>query len=72
LHNEELCDLYYASHRPAIRVIKSRTMQCAGHVAFTDDKRVTYKILVRKAEKRYHLENIGVDGRVTLKCGFKE
>jgi hypothetical protein len=27
LHNEELRDLYYASHRPAIRVIKSRTMR---------------------------------------------
>jgi hypothetical protein len=66
LHNE-LRDLYCASHRPTIRVIKSRTMRCGGHVAFTGDKRVTYKILVRKTEERYHLENIGVDGRVTLK-----
>ena len=22
--------------------------------------------------RTYHLENIGIDGRVTLKCGFKE
>jgi hypothetical protein len=46
-------------------------MRCAGHVAFTGDTSYV-KILVRKTEERYHLENIGVDGRVTLKCGFKE
>jgi len=43
LHNEELRDLYCASHRLTIRVISSRTMRYAGHVAFTGDKRVTYK-----------------------------
>jgi hypothetical protein len=41
-------------------------------VAFTGDKRDTFKILIRKAEEIYHLEIVGVDGRVTLKCGFKE
>jgi hypothetical protein len=72
LRNEELCDLYCALHRPNIRVIKSRTMRCAGHVAFTGDKRATYKILAPKADERYHLENVSLDGRVTLKWDFKE
>jgi hypothetical protein len=31
LHNEELCDLYSA--RSIIRIIKSRRMRWAGHVA---------------------------------------
>jgi hypothetical protein len=31
LHNEELCDLY--SSPSIIRIIKSRRMRCAGHVA---------------------------------------
>jgi len=47
-------------------------MRCAGHVAFTGDKRVTYKILAPKADEKYHLENVSIDGRVTLKWDFKE
>jgi len=49
LRNEELRDLYHASHRRTVRVISSRTERCAGHVTFTGDKKVTHKILVRKA-----------------------
>jgi hypothetical protein len=37
LHNEELCDLY--SSRSIIRIIKSRSMRWAGHVAQMGEKR---------------------------------
>jgi hypothetical protein len=50
LHNEELHDLY--SPPNIIRVIKSRRMRWAGHVARTGGKRGTYRILVRRPEGR--------------------
>jgi len=37
LHNEELCDLYFAPD--IIRVIKSRRMRWMGHVANMADRR---------------------------------
>jgi hypothetical protein len=42
-HNEELHN-FYAS--PNIRVIKSRGMRIAGHIAGMGEKRNAYKILV--------------------------
>jgi hypothetical protein len=65
LHNKKLHDVYSTSS--TIRVMKSRRMLCAGRVVFTGDRRSTCRILVGKAEERYHLENVGVDGRITLK-----
>jgi hypothetical protein len=44
LHNEELCDLY--SSPSIIRLIKSRRMRWAGHVAHMGEKRNAYKLLV--------------------------
>jgi hypothetical protein len=43
LHNEELRDL--CSSRSIIRIIKSRTMRWAGHVARMGDRNV-YRLLV--------------------------
>jgi hypothetical protein len=37
LHNEELCDVYFAPD--IIRVIKSRRMRWVGHVANMADRR---------------------------------
>jgi hypothetical protein len=48
LHNEELRDLY--SLPIIIRIIKSRRMRWAGHVARMGEKRITYKLLVEKPE----------------------
>jgi hypothetical protein len=48
LHNEEIRDLY--SSPSIIRVIKSRRMRWAGHVARMSEKRNTYRLLVRKPE----------------------
>jgi hypothetical protein len=48
LHNEELHNLY--SSPSIIRIIKSRRMRWAGHVARMGEKRNMYKLLVGKPE----------------------
>jgi hypothetical protein len=48
LHNEELNDLYSSPN--AVRVIKSRRMRWAGHVAPMGEPRDTYRILVGRSE----------------------
>jgi hypothetical protein len=48
LHNEELHKLY--SSPSIIRVIKSRRMRWAGHVARMGEKKNAYRILVGKPE----------------------
>jgi hypothetical protein len=48
LHNEELHNLYSSPN--IIRMIKSRRMRWAGHVARVRPKRNTYRILVGKPE----------------------
>jgi hypothetical protein len=50
LHNEELSDLYSSPN--IIRVIKSRRMRWAGHVAREGEKRGAYRILVGRPEGR--------------------
>jgi hypothetical protein len=65
LHNEELHNLY--SSPSIIRVIKSRRMRWAGHVARMGEKRNAYRILVGKPEgkrplgrpRRRWVDNIG-------------
>jgi hypothetical protein len=48
LNNEELHDLYSSIN--IVRVIKSRRMRWAGHVARRGDRRDVYRILVGKPE----------------------
>jgi hypothetical protein len=48
LHNEELRDLY--SSPSTIRIIKSRRMRWAAHVATMGEKRNAYMLLVGKPE----------------------
>ena len=50
LHNEELNDLY--SSLNIVRVIKSRRMRWAGHVARMGEERGVYRVLVGKPEGR--------------------
>jgi hypothetical protein len=57
LHNEELHGLY--SSPSIIRVIKSRRMKWAGHVARMGDVRNAYNILVGKHEGRRSLGRPG-------------
>ena len=50
LHNEELNDLYSSSN--IVRVIKSRRMRWAGHVARMVEERGVYSVLVGKSDGR--------------------
>jgi len=50
LHNEELNDLYCSPN--TVRVIKSRRMRWAGHVARMGERRGVYRVLVGKPEGR--------------------
>jgi hypothetical protein len=46
LHNEELNDLYCSPN--IVRVIKSRRMRWARHIARTGERRVVYRVSVGK------------------------
>ena len=50
LHNEELNDLYCSPN--IVRVIKSRRMRWAGHVARMGEESGVYRVLVGKPEGR--------------------
>jgi hypothetical protein len=66
LHVDELRDLYSSS---IIRIIKSRRMRWAGHVAQMGEKRNAYRLLVGKPEgkrplgspRRRWMDNIRMD-----------
>ena len=61
LHNEELNDLYSLPN--IVRVIKSRRMRWAGHVARMGEERGVYRVLVGETEgKETHWGDLGVDG----------
>jgi len=67
LHNEELNDMYCSPN--IVRVIKSRRMKWAGHVARMGEKRGVYRVLVGKPEgkrplgrpRRRWVDNIRMD-----------
>jgi PAS domain-containing protein len=52
LHNEELRDLYFSPS--IIRIIKSRRIRWAEHVARMGEKRNAYRSLVIKPEENHH------------------
>ena len=64
LHNEKLNDLYSSPN--IVRVIKSRRMRWAGHVARMGEEREMYGVLVGKPEGKRPLGDLGVDGLITL------
>jgi hypothetical protein len=70
LHNEELNDLYHSPN--IVRVIKSRRMRWAGHVARMVEGRGFYRVLVGKPEGKNHLGDPGTDGRIILRWIFRK
>jgi hypothetical protein len=70
LHNEELNIL--CSSPNIFRVIKSKRMRWAVHVARMVERRGVYRILVGKPEGKNHLGDPGVDGRIILRCIFRK
>jgi hypothetical protein len=63
LHNDELHDLYSSPN--IVRVIKSRRMRWAGHVARMGEVLTRFWLGGHKA--RDHWEDLGVGGRITLR-----
>jgi hypothetical protein len=70
LHNEELRDLYSLPN--SVRVVKSRRMKWAGHVARMGEGRGMHGVLVGKPEGKYHWEDRDVDGRIILRWIFRK
>ena len=50
-----------------MRVIKSRRMRWAGHVARMGEERGVYRVLVGKPEGKRHCGDLGVDGWIILR-----
>jgi hypothetical protein len=67
LHNDELHNLYSAPN--IVRMIKSRRMRWAGHVARIEEVRreVFTEFRLGSPKGRDHWKDLGVGGRVTLK-----
>jgi len=71
LHNEELNDLYSSPN--IVRVIKSRRMRGAGHVANMGEWRGVYRVYMGgNLRERDHLDDPGGDGRVILRRIFRK
>ena len=74
MHNEELNDLYSSPN--IVRVIKSRRMRWAGHVAHMGEERGMHWVLVAKPEvlgrPRYRwVDNIRMDLQ-EVGCGYMD
>ena len=77
LHNEELNDLYCSPN--IVRVIKSRRMRWAGHVAYMAEERSVYRSLMAKPEgkrplgrpRRRWVDNIRMDLQ-EVGCGYMD
>ena len=64
LHNEELSDLYSLPN--IVRLVKSRRVRWAGHVARMGEGRVVHRVLVRKHEVKNHWGDPDVDGIILI------
>ena len=77
LLNEELNDLYSSDN--IVRVMKSRRMRWAGHVAHMGEVRGVYRVLVEKPEgkrplgrpRRRWVDNIRMDLQ-EVRCGYMD
>jgi len=70
LHNEELNDMYCSPN--IVRVIKSRRMREAGHVARMGEGGGVYRVLVGKPEGKNDWEDPGADWRMILRWIFRK
>jgi len=54
------------------QVTKRRKIKLAGHIAYMEDKRGSYGILVGNLMERDHLEDLSVDKLIILKWILKK
>jgi len=69
LRNEELGDMYSSSN--IIRAIKSRRMRWVEHVTRMGRDEMYTGFCWENLKERYHLEGLGLDGRIILRWFFK-
>ena len=70
LHDEELSDLYSLPN--IVRVVKSRRMRWAGHVARVGRGEVCTGFWWGNLRKRYRWGDPDVDGRIILRWIFRK
>jgi len=70
LHNDELNDLYSSPN--IVRVVKSRRMRWAGHVARMGERRDVYRVLVGKPEGKRPLGRTRHRWEDNIKMGLQE
>jgi hypothetical protein len=70
LHKVELNDLYCSPS--IVRVIKSKRMRWAGHVARMGTSRGVSRVCWGNLRERDHMEDPGVDGRIILGWIFRK
>ena len=70
LHNEELSDLYSLPN--IVRVVKSRRMRWAGHVARIGEGRGVRRVMVGKPEERDPWRDPNVNGKIILRYIFRK
>jgi hypothetical protein len=59
------------AHQKIIPVNKSIRIRWSGHVARMGESRGAYRVWHGNVRKRDHLESLGVDWRIILKCILK-
>jgi hypothetical protein len=70
LHNKELQSLYRSSN--VVRVIKSRRLRWAGHVARMEECRSAFKILTGISTERRHLGRLRRRWEDNIRMGLKK
>ena len=70
LHNEELYDLYFSPN--IVRVINSRRMRWAGHVARVGIGEAYVGFWWGNLRERDHLGDSDVDGRIIIRWIFSK
>ena len=68
--NEELNDVYSSAR--IVRVIKSRIMRWAGHVARMVERKGVYRVLVRKSEEKRQLGRPRLTWDYNIKIDLQE
>jgi hypothetical protein len=70
LLNEELRDLYSSTN--IVRVIKSRRMRWAGHVAWMERGEACTGFCWGNLREKDHWGDLGIDGRIILRWIFRK